>query len=182
MTSDLWDSVSGQIDAAWYYYNGTKLSTPAFNTTPITVGALNSTRIYTATLDQAVGADNFQDVVMRMNVSAAGHLPNSNTTQTFMHTNWFHASPLSQAHLVDPGLNLRHDNATQSFVVEATTGISAWTWLDYPAGVVVAFEDNGFWLGKGESKSLTYNVTGDTTNGQWLSGVTVQSLWNNTLS
>lgn len=182
VTSDLWESVSGQIDAAWYYYNGTKLPTPAFNTTPVTIGALNSTRVYSANLDQLIGANNFQNVVMRMNVSVKGHLPNSNTTQTFTHTNWFHASPLSQARLVDPGLTLSHDNASQSFVVKATSGVSAWTWLDYPDGVVVAFEDNGFWLGKGESKTLTYNVTGDTTSGSWIEGVTVQSLWNNTQS
>lgn len=118
---------------------------------------------------------------MRMNITMEGKLPNQNTTTTFNHTNWFHASPLSQANLVDPGLTLTYDSGTQNFTVTATSGVSAWTWLDYPAGVVVNFDDNGFWIGKGESKTLGYVVTGDTTNGTWAEGVTVQSLWNNTL-
>jgi len=80
-------------------------------------------------------------------------------------------------------LELSHDEAAcQSFTVTAESGLSAWTWLDYPSGVVDAFLDNGFWLGKAENKTLTYNATSNTTNGAWLQGVTVQRLWNNTLA
>ena len=179
VTSDLWEDVSGTIDASFYYYNGTEISS-LLTGQEVTVGALNSTRVYSADLNNLFEASSFPDMVMRMNVSVTGHLPNSNTTQFFTHTNWFHASPLSQANLVDPGLELTQNN--DSFTVTATRGVSAWTWLDYPAGVVVTFSDNGFWLGKGESKVLSYNVTGDTTAGAWIEGVTVQSLWNNTLS
>lgn len=182
VTSDLWEETNGTLDARWYFYNGTKVpGVTGIQGQSVTVGALNSTKVYSANLDQLLGQTNFPDVVMRMNISMEGKLPNNNKTTTFAHTNWFHASPLSQANLVDPGLTLTYDSEKQSFTVTATNGVSVWTWLEHPAGVVVNFDDNGFWLGKGESKTLDYVVTGDTTNGTWTEGVTVQSLWNNTL-
>lgn len=183
VTSDLWVTANGTFDASWYFYNGSQIQgLRGLQGQQVTVGALNSTRVYDTNLSQELGSINFAHVVMRMNVTVTGRLPNQNQTTTFAHTNWFHASPLSQAHLVDPGLTTSHDSSTRSFTVTATRGVSAWTWLDYPAGAVVVFSENGFWLGKGESKRLTYNVSRDSTGGHWLDSVTVQSLWNNTLS
>lgn len=183
VTSDLWNNVSGTVDAMWYFYNGSEVANAtSLNAQNIEVGALNSTQVFTANLEDTFGSSAFSDIVMRMNVSVTGQLPNSNETQTFTHTNWFHISPLSEANLVDPGLTLSHDDGAQTFTVTATSGVSAWTWLDHPAGAVVTFEDNGFWLGRGESKSISYNVTRDSTAGAWIDGVTVQSLWNNTLA
>lgn len=182
VTSDLWEEVSGTVDAAWYFYNGTEV--PGATGTEgqnVTVGALNSTRVYSTTLNRLLGEAALPDIAMRMNITMEGKLPNQKSTTTFTHTNWFHASPLSQANLVDPGLTLTFDEGTQNFTVTATTAVSSWTWLDYPAGVVVNFDDNGFWLGKGESRTLGFVVTGDTTNGSWTENVTVQSLWNNTI-
>jgi beta-mannosidase len=183
VTSDLWEGASGTVDAAWYFYNGTEVSgITGIRGQNVTVGALNSTKVNLVNLSQSVGETALPDLVMRMNISVEGKLPNDDETTIFTHTNWFHASPLSQARLVDPGLKLIHDEENQSFTITAVTGLSAWTWLDYSAGVIVNFEDNGFWLGKAERKTLGYKVTRDTTNGTWIESVTVQSLWNNTLA
>lgn len=183
VTSDLWQSASGMVNAEWYFYNGTRApGQMGLIEQSVKVGGLNSTQVYSVTLSHLFDEADFADIVLRMNVTAVGQLPNSNEAKNFSHTNWFHASPLSQANLVDPGLMVTYDADVQSFTVTATKGISAWTWLDYPVGVVVQFDDNGFWLGKGEKKSLGYKVTTDTTNGDWVSAVTVQSLWNNTLA
>ena len=119
---------------------------------------------------------------MVMNVTAAGSLPNSgNVSTTFQHSNFFHLSPLSSAPLVDPGLELSYSNTTKNFTVTAASGVSVWTWLDYSAGAVVTFDDNAFLLRKGESRQIGYTVKSDTTGGSWVGGVTVASLWNNTL-
>lgn len=83
---------------------------------------------------------------------------------------------------MDPGLTLTYDASTESFTVEATTGVAAWTWLDYPAGPVLNFEDNGFLLLPGEPREVGYTLKSDSTGGQWVAGVTVESLWNNTLA
>lgn len=66
-------------------------------------------------------------------------------------------------------------------VVEATTGVAAWVWLDYPSGTIIEFEANGFWLARGQTRAVGYKVVSDTTDGKWKDGVTVQSLWNDTL-
>ena len=65
--------------------------------------------------------------------------------------------------------------------MEATTGVAVWTWLDYPAGAVVTFDANGFLLLKGEKRTIGFKVASDGSAGEWVLGVTVESLWNNTL-
>lgn len=185
VTSDLWKEVKGTANLQWFSYNGTALTAPlGLSKKAFTVGALNTTRIYSAnaTTELAKGKINARDAVARISITAEGPLPNANTSTTFNHTSWFHASTLRTARLVDPGLTLSHDDKAKTFTVEATKGVSAWTWLEYPAGAVVAFDDNGFWLAKGEKKVLGYEVKADTTFGTWTKHVTVQSMWNNTLS
>ncbi|KAK5953741.1 hypothetical protein OHC33_005010 [Knufia fluminis] len=182
VTSDLWEGVSGAVDATWYFWNGTEVTNvKGLHGQEVSVGALNSTRVWSVDLGEELAGYDMEDIVLRMSVSATGRRPNNEEKTPFTHTNWFHASRLSEANLVDPGLEISHDQDGQTFTVSAKSGVSAFTWIDYPAGVVVTFDDNGFWLGKGESKRLGYNVTGDTTGGAWVQGVTVQSLWNNTL-
>ena len=122
------------------------------------------------------------NAVLYMNVSARGTLPNSPLKQTFNHENFFTAVPLSQASLVDPGLVLNYSNRTNNFTVLATTGVAAWTWLDYPAGALVNFDSNGFWLLPGRPREISVNVKSDSTGGKWLEDVTVESLWNNTVA
>ncbi|KKY17192.1 putative beta-mannosidase [Phaeomoniella chlamydospora] len=166
VTSDLWDAVTGTASATWYGWNGTVLDLPAFTDSPVTVGALNTSQIFSRNLTTLLGSQyDPTNVLLQLSVNATGSKPNSDAQQAFTHTNWFHASPLSTARLVDPGLILSHDPSSRTFTVEATSGISAWTWLDYPAGALVAFDANGFWLAKGEKKILSYEVRIDTTGG-----------------
>jgi beta-mannosidase len=116
-----------------------------------------------------------------MSVEATGALPNTNTTRTFRHEAWFHASPLRDAALVDPGLELEYSNHTQNFTVRATQGVAAWVWLEHGPGVLGNFAENAFWLGRGEGREVGFKVKSDETGGRWVDDVMVQSLWNMTL-
>ena len=181
VTSDLWTPASGTATFQWLQWDGTpitNLSTPS--TVNFTVGGLNTTRVL-ATNTNNLTID-YTNVILYMNVTAQGSLPNTNTSSTFNHQNFFHAVSLAEAKLVDPGIMLTYSNATKNFTVEATTGVAAWTWLDYPAGTVANFDSNAFLLLPGQPRSVGYTVKTDSSNGAWVEGVTVQSLWNNTLA
>ena len=183
VTSDLWSQAEGQVSATWYDWAGNVLlDLPSLDSVPVTVGPINATRVFKQNLDSALSNSTYdlRDLILRFSVNATGHLPNTLNSTRFTHTNWYHASPLSTANLVNPGLTLTHSTSSHSFIVRATTGVSAWTWLDYPAGALVTFSANGFWLAKGESKTVSYEVRTDSTNGTWINGVTVESLWDNT--
>ena len=181
VTSDLWSPASGVAIFEWYKWDGTPITTHSLpSSTSFTVGALNTTCVLGFNTDD-IGLD-FADAVLYVNVSARGNLPNSRTRQTFNHENFFTAVPLSQAKLADPGLRLSYSNTTKNFTVEATTGVAAWTWLDYPAGALVNFDSNGFWLLPGRPREIDLNLKSDDTGGEWVMGVTVESLWNNTVA
>ncbi|KAK7964152.1 glycoside hydrolase family 2 protein [Apiospora saccharicola] len=178
VTSDLWEGIRGTVDAKWYTWDGEEVNLEgALSGQEVEVGALNSTKVSATTLDEHAN-----NLVMRASVTAVGKLPNSEETTTFRHTNWFHATPLSQAKLVDPGLTLDHDDESKVFTVTATSGVSAWTWLSNPAGVKVVFDGNGFWLGKGETLKLGYQVLQDDTEGDWVRLVVIYSMWSNILA
>lgn len=120
---------------------------------------------------------------MKMDITATGSLPNDNTTRTFRHENWFHPTALQTAKLVDPGLQLSYSNSTKNFTVSATTGVAAWVWLDYDQpGTVLNFESNAFWLAPNTTREVGYTVKTDSSGGAWIDTVTVQSMWNQTLS
>lgn len=178
VTSDLWSPVTGLAQFQWYDWSGNPIaninSPPTVN---FTVGGLNTTLVYATTLNNSTL--DFTNALLYMNITATGQLPNSDSNTTFTHTNYFHPSPLSSAQLGDPGLQLTYNNSTQRFIVEATTGIAIWTWLDYPAGALVNFDDNGFLMLKGEKREVGYAVKSDTSGGKWVDGVTVGSLWEN---
>ena len=187
VTSDLWGTVNGTVDLTWYDWSGrvlTNMSNTSGSTVPFSVGALNTTKVMqtnTNTLMSKSGVD-LTNAVLRMNLTATGHLPNSNndTPSTFTHDFFFHpVLSLADAKLTDPGLTLKSNNDSTSpgFTVEATSGISAWTWLDFPSGLMGNFEDNGFWLVPGQAKMVGFNVKNDTTGGKWVEDVTVSSLW-----
>lgn len=178
--SDLWSSISASVSTAWYDWSGNQIdiNTPGYSTS-VQVGAINGTRVLSGKLNDIISGHDPADVLLTMHVSAQGALPNSDNTQTFNHTNWFHAAPLASAKLVDPGLTLNYSSTTDTFTVTATKGVAAWVWLDYPAGTVLNFDANGFWLIKGESRNVAYKVKNDTTGGNWKKGVTVRSLWDN---
>ena len=147
---------------------------------PVTVGAINSTKVLHTNTDDILKNFDPRDAILRMSVDVKGSLPNSNITRTFSHENWFHASPLKTAKLQDPGLKLSYSNATKKFSVTATSGVAAWVWLDYPSGAVLNFDSNAFWLMPHETREVGYTVKIDHTNGAWINGVTVQSMWDQT--
>lgn len=179
VTSDLWETAKGTASFQWYDWSGNKLSidTPSVD---FEVGGLNTTKVLQANTTQILQTP--ENAVLQMRVEAQGVLPNSNATQTFTHENWFHPTALSTAKLVDPGLQISHNDSSKAFSVKATTGVAAWVWIDYPAGAVLHFDRNAFWLAPGEAREIGYTVQSDTTGGKWVDGVTVQSIWNLTLS
>ncbi|CAI6248673.1 unnamed protein product [Periconia digitata] len=196
--SDLWTTISASVSLTWYDWSGAPLQDINTNTnntleeaagTNITVHPINGTKILSSNLDTLLAGHPPTNALLAMHVTAQGTLPNSNASTTFSHTSWFHASPLVSAEMQDPGLQLTHNNVTDTFTMTATKGVAAWVWLDYPSsssngasqggGTVVSFDDNGFWLGKGEVKELGFRVKKDDSEGGWKGGVTARSLWDN---
>lgn len=178
VTSDLWDDVSGTVDATWYDWSGRQLAdVKGLEDKAFTVGALNSTKVLQDNTTTLLQGHDQKDVVLRMNVTARGRSPNNADTQIFSHTNWLPLAKLSDANLVDPELMLHHDSEGEVFEVEATKGVASWVWLDHASGAVVTFDDNGFWLAKGQKRRLGYKVKRDDTGGKWVEGVKAQSLW-----
>lgn len=80
---------------------------------------------------------------------------------------------------MDPGLVLTYDNQTGKFTVEAKTGVAVWTWLDYPEGPLLFFDDNAFLLLPGVKREVGYVLERDAGAGEWVEEVTVGSLWDN---
>ncbi|KAK8217328.1 hypothetical protein M8818_001581 [Zalaria obscura] len=183
VTSDLWEAAVGMANFTWYDWEGNRLNISTPGSASFAVGAINTTEVLHANTFDVLNATghNYSNVVLHLETEVRGCLPNTNDTRVFRHENWWHASPLSSAALVDPGLELSYSNTTQNFTVSSTKGVAAWVWLDYPEGAVVAFDSNGFWLAEGGNRSVGYTVKSDTTNGNWKEQVTVESLWNNTL-
>jgi beta-mannosidase len=184
VTSDLWGPISGTAKFQWFDWSGKKLDLGTPASVPVEVGAINSTKVLELNLTQALGDRQPTDVVLRIDTVVRGSVPNNgNASLEFKHRAWFHPFQLVNASLVDPGLVLTYQSEEKKFKVEATKGVAAWVWLDYPAGVLVHFEDNGFWLAPGEPINIGYYVDpgSDTTRGKWVDGVTVSSLWDMTL-
>ncbi|KAF2760660.1 glycoside hydrolase [Pseudovirgaria hyperparasitica] len=180
VTSDLWSSTTGRVNMTWYDWSGIPQNIPTATSIDVTVDPLNTSRVYQTSLDSSLSGHDRNNLVLIMDVTTEGKLPNDETAQTFNHRNWYHPTPLKDARLVDPGLKVTHNDETKKFTVEATTGVAVWTWLDYPEGVVATFDDNAFVLRKGETREVGYRVKKDTTSGNWIEGVKVGSLWDNT--
>ena len=180
VTSDLWSKAKGRANFEWFHWDGTPITNMSMASVDFTVGGLNTTRVFQTTLnDQSMDYDN---AVLYMNVTATGQLPNSNATTTFNHENYFHARSLANAKLLDPSIQLTYHADTQNFTVEATRGVAIWVWLDYPAGALLNFDWNGGILLPGRPREVGYTMKSDKTGGKWINEVTVESLWNNTLS
>lgn len=94
----------------------------------------------------------------------------------------FHPLYLGQANLQDPGLELTKSSGN-SWTVTATRAVAGWVWLEYDTNDVLGYwSENGFWLKKGESRTVTFTVFSDETGGQWANTVSVRSVYDNTLS
>ncbi|KAK4547881.1 hypothetical protein LTR36_010600 [Oleoguttula mirabilis] len=182
VTSDLWDAATGTATFTWYDWSGSKLPINATSSVDFSIGAINSTQVLQTFTTDILKDYDLTNVVMHMTVEAQGSLPNDNTTRIFRHDNWFHPTALKDAQLVDPALQLSYSNSTKNFTVTATSGVAAWVWLDYPSGSVLNFDSNAFWLAPNGTREIGYTVKSDSTNGAWIDGVTVESLYNQTLS
>ncbi|KAJ5215966.1 uncharacterized protein N7498_002373 [Penicillium cinerascens] len=183
VTSDLWDTASGSVDLAWVDLSGKPLpgnaGTP--QTQHFTVGGLNTTEIYSAKISDLSLHDR-KNAVLVLSLSAQGSLPNSEcgSLTTFTHRSQVATEFPNRLALVDPEVQVTHDEKTGTFTVEAKKGVSLYTWLDYPSGVVGYFDDNAFTLLPGEKKTVNFTVQKDETDGKWAKGVTIQSLWDQT--
>lgn len=177
VTSDLWEKSNGTVTFAWYGYNGSIITSP--KEVKFEVGGLNTTQVFAA--NTSTLPFSLEDSILRMNITATGLLPNTNQMQTFTHESYFHALNLSAVNLQDPALTLSYSNTTGNFTVEATRAVATYVWLDLPAGTLGNFDENAFWLVPGEKKEVKVTIKDDQTGGKWVDGVTVGSLWNNTL-
>lgn len=193
--SDLWSEVEGSLSLAWLDWAGeeSSLSTGSEannassgpRTVDFTIGPLNSTLIATIDVSGALGSANASDAVFVANLTATGTPINTNATKTFAHTNYWTPTPLASAALKDPGLTVAYSEGEKQFTVTAETGNSAWTWLaldpDDSPETIVAFDENGFFLRQGESKTIGYSIIGGREFVGWQDRVAVESIWNNTL-
>ncbi|KAJ6028005.1 hypothetical protein N7540_003581 [Penicillium herquei] len=183
VVSDLWETARGTVNLTWVDLSGNPISgnanTPA--STQFTVGALNTTKIFGTTISD-LDLSNKTNAVLVMSIHARGHLPNAEngTVSTFIHRNQFTPVWPNKVALVDPQVEVSYDSSTGLFTVEAKSGVSLYTWLDYPAGVVGYFDENMFTLLPGEKRKIGFTVQTDETGGSWVEGVTVQSLWDQT--
>ncbi|KAK5136883.1 hypothetical protein LTR08_001805 [Meristemomyces frigidus] len=181
VTSDLWEAVKGTATFTWYDWKGNKLPVNTSSSVAFTVGAINSTSVLQTFTTEILKDYDLTNVVMHMSIEAEGTLPNSNHSTTFRHDNWFHPTALKDAQLVDPGLQLSYSASSNNFSVTATSGVAALVWLDYPAGTVLNFDSNAFWLAPNETREIGYTVKSDSTSSGWIKKVTVESLYNQTL-
>ncbi|KAI1141502.1 glycoside hydrolase family 2 protein [Hypoxylon sp. FL0543] len=187
--SDLWDEVKGRASLGWVGWDGSvKNFSGQAGDVDFTIGPLNATLLATISIPELelISGLNASEVVFVANLTASGTPPNTEATKTYTHTNYFTPTPLASAALVDPGLSVEHDNSTDEFVVRAEKGTSIWTWVsldeDDADEVIVAFDENGFLLRKGEEKRIGYSLING--NGQrvgWQDRVSATSIWDNTL-
>ena len=183
--SDIWDGVSGEASWQWVGYDGKALdSVPDWSKqTKFTVDGVNSTLLASLNITDLTSAGGLpaDNAILVTNLTATGTPPNTEATKTYSHSNFFTTTPLANAKLVDPELTLDYSN--NQFTVKATKGVSMFTWLALDpkdSGAIVIFDDNGFFLNQGESRTLGYRVSSGSSSG-WESRVGVSSIWNNTL-
>ncbi|PLB55349.1 putative beta-mannosidase [Aspergillus steynii IBT 23096] len=180
--SDLWEPVTGTVRLTWLNLRGNGIPQNAGSPTsiPFNVGSLNATRIYSTDISSLNLADP-QDSILLISLESNGHLPNMKESSSLTHENHFTPVIPKDLKLVDPGLELSHDAVSGTFTVQATSGVSLYTWLDYPAGLVGYFTENAFVLAPGQKKEIEFVVQVESGSDDWRDDVTVQSLWNQTL-
>ncbi|OJJ45346.1 hypothetical protein ASPZODRAFT_153009 [Penicilliopsis zonata CBS 506.65] len=174
-TSDLWKPAAGTVRMTWLDMAGKPL--PGNAGTPsvvdFQVGAINTTRIY-STHFADLSLSNLTNSILILSLTATAE----RTESTFSHENYFTPSFPKDLALRDPHLELSYSKDTGKFTVKATSGVSLYTWIDYPAGIIGYFEENSFVLLPGESREVGF-VMQENPSGEdsWIKGVTVQSLW-----
>ncbi|KND89200.1 Beta-mannosidase A [Tolypocladium ophioglossoides CBS 100239] len=197
--SDSWTEIKGSVTIEWVSWDGQTLnystgrvtgdqgaaSTGGTRTADFTVGAINSTLLASINMTDVANTKSFNAShgVFVANLTATGTPINGNATNTYKHTNTFTPTPLASAALVNPGLRIRYDKDGRIFEVTAEKGVSAWTWLsvaEKDSSVIVAFDENAFFLKRGEKHMVGYTVLAGGSDG-WEGRVMVESIYNNTL-
>ncbi|PLN77271.1 beta-mannosidase mndA [Aspergillus taichungensis] len=178
VTSDLWKTATGTVNLNWLDLSGRSLASNADTPSSVsfTVGALNTTKIYSTNIKDLSLSD-VKNSILLLSLNGKGQLPNSENTVSFSHFNHFTPVFPKELALVDPKVKVSFNVDAKKFTVEAQAGISLYTWLTHPEGVVGYFEENAFVLIPGQKKTVGFVVQEDRTGGKWTQGVTVQSLW-----
>ncbi|KAJ7653085.1 family 2 glycoside hydrolase [Mycena polygramma] len=188
VTSDLFTSVSGTVSYSWVDYAGANITVGSLSagSAPVTVGAVNATQVpelhYPALVNSLkTSGVNASDALLQLSVSV------TSGGTTYTHSAVFHPATLAQAALRDPKLVLTKPAAgagkTHSFTVSASDAVAAWVWLDVATTAVQGYWDaNGFWLKKGEERTLVFTVWEDWSAGKWVDGVSATSVWENTIA
>ena len=181
VTSDLWESVSGELSMTWIDLDGKPIKNNAGMalSKKFAVGAINTTKVLATNVFSDLTLRDKANSILLLSLTAEGHLPNAapNSHATkFTHSNHFLPVWPNEAKIKDPGLKLSHDGKS-TFTVEAPNGVALYTWLTHPAGTLGFFDDNLFVLNPGEKKHVPFNLQQDDTNGKWLDEVVVHSLW-----
>ncbi|KAL4864628.1 hypothetical protein BDV12DRAFT_200957 [Aspergillus spectabilis] len=178
VTSDLWESATGSVNLTWLTLSGQPIAENAGTpeTLPFTVGPINTTNAYSTNIHDLNLPDS-KDSILIISVSGQGHLPNSEEVTSFTHENYFTPVFPKNLAIVNPELDVLYDAHTGVFTVEAKSGVSLYTWLDYPAGLVGYFEENAFILVPGQKKEIKFVVQQDSLDREWQREVTVSSLW-----
>ncbi|KAJ7167232.1 glycoside hydrolase family 2 protein [Mycena crocata] len=190
VTSDLFTPISATVSYAWVDYAGNAISVGGSagsnGSTQVDVGAVSAVEavgLRYADLAGAIaaGGADVRDALLLLSVSAKAE------GTTYTHTAVFHPALLAEAALRDPGLVLTRAKSsggkkTFTFSVKATTAVAAWVWLDVATTAVTGYwSANGFWLQKGEARDVVFTVWDDWSGGKWVAGVSVRSVWDNTL-
>jgi beta-mannosidase len=178
ITSDLWESSTGIVTLKWLTLSGDEMANNAGTPTTLSfnVGAINTTRVYSTNI-RDLNIPELKDSILLLSVSSQGHCPNSEDVTTFTHENYFTPVFPKDLAIVNPDLELSYDDETEVFTVEAKSGVSLYTWLDYPAGLVGYFDENAFVLIPGQRKEIEFVTQVDGKDGEWQRKVTVRSLW-----
>ncbi|PKY03061.1 beta-mannosidase mndA [Aspergillus campestris IBT 28561] len=178
VTSDLWEAATGTVELKWLDLSGRRLASDVGTPSSIsfTVGALNTTKIYSTNIKDLSLPDQKNSILL-LSLNGKGQLPNSEDIVSLDHSNHFTPVFPKDLALVDPKVKVSFDAKTKTFTVEAQSGISLYTWLTHPEGVVGYFEENSFVLIPGQKKTVGFVVQEDRTDGKWAQEVTVQSLW-----
>ncbi|KAK6992856.1 glycoside hydrolase family 2 protein [Favolaschia claudopus] len=189
VTSDLFTSISATVSYSWVNYAGEAITvgTQSSGSSSVDVGAIHSTHVtdlHVSDLNSALSGSSVdaKDALLQLSVSA------KSGGTTYTHSAVFHPATLAEAKLRDPGLALTKPTGNSgkgskyTFTVSAPNAVAAWVWLDVATNAVTGYwSDNGFWLKKGESRSVVFTVWEDWSKGKWVAGVTAISIWDNTL-
>ncbi|OJJ64107.1 hypothetical protein ASPSYDRAFT_26132 [Aspergillus sydowii CBS 593.65] len=178
VTSDLWESATGTVNLTWLTLSGQPIPNNAGTPTTLSfeVGAINTTRVYSTNIND-LNLPNPKDSILTLSVSSEASLPNSNEPASLTHENHFTPAFPKDLALTDPELELSYDSQSEVFTVEAKSGVSLYTWLDYPAGLVGYFDHNAFVLTPGQKKEIRFIVQEDHSDGEWQREVSVRSIW-----